>query len=164
MSSPELSATWGEVGGADVPQHYTEPGPGIDHFKTGRGCYTVPVRIGGLGRFPGPGVPVRCGLPLPCGMVRGSAPVRLRDADGRDTPAQAEPAAYWHDGSIRWLLLDFIARGPAHQAVVHPEPQKTPDSPLRVEEDAETITITTGPMKLVVPRTRLALRVRSGST
>jgi len=83
--------------------------------------------------------------------------IELRDKNSVPLLLQAEPAAYWHDGSIRWLLLDFIARDSVYQTVVHPEPQETPGSPLQVEETRDAITIITGPMKLVVPRTRLAL-------
>jgi hypothetical protein len=52
--------------------------------------------------------PVTAGVPFPRGALQGAASVRLCDAGGREVPAQALPLARWPDGSVRWLLLDFL--------------------------------------------------------
>src|SRR5437868_1240523 len=54
--------------------------------------------------------PVTVGLPFPRGALPWPGPVTLADTTGRPVPVQAEPLARWPDGSVRWLLVDFVAR------------------------------------------------------
>jgi len=53
--------------------------------------------------------PVTSGVPLPAGLLRDEGVVSLFAA-GKEIPLQRQVTARWHtDGSIKWLLLDFIA-------------------------------------------------------
>jgi len=53
--------------------------------------------------------PVRVGVPLPRGAIRGEVSARVEGL-----PAQAQILSRWGDGSARWVLLDFTASCPAH--------------------------------------------------
>ena len=53
--------------------------------------------------------PVRLGVPLGCGVASDVEPLALFDSIGRPQPVQTRVLDRWHDGSIRWLLLDFLA-------------------------------------------------------
>jgi len=61
--------------------------------------------------------PVRTGVPLPRGWLPEVAQARLRDADGRDVPAQCRALASWGDGSVKWLLVDALVTVPANSRV-----------------------------------------------
>ena len=97
------------------------------------------------------GQPVATGLPFPKGVLRDPRTLRLLDHDGQPVPLQATPLARWSDGSVKWLLVEFlldaIPEGPARwrldrdaEDVPAPEPGL-----LRVEEAPGSITIQTGP-------------------
>lgn len=51
--------------------------------------------------------PITLGLPFPQGAVADVAHLDLRDAGGRSMALQARALERWHDGSVRWALLDF---------------------------------------------------------
>jgi hypothetical protein len=69
----------------------------------------------GAGR---PAWPVTSGVPFRQGALASAADVRLLGADGQELPAQFEALAQWPDGSVRWLLVDFVAAtAPATPAV-----------------------------------------------
>src|SRR5262245_47952011 len=61
--------------------------------------------------------PVTVGLPLERGALVDPGKIDLRDPAGRGVPSQGQALARWSDGSVRWLLLDFLAAlpGPARQ-------------------------------------------------
>jgi hypothetical protein len=52
--------------------------------------------------------PLSHGIDLPKGLVTNTARLSLADAAGRPLPLQAEPLAWWSDGSIKWLLVDTL--------------------------------------------------------
>src|SRR5262245_5475074 len=54
------------------------------------------------------GQPVTVGVPFPRGALRDLATLRLADDIGKLVPLQTKPLARWSDGSVRWLLIDFI--------------------------------------------------------
>lgn len=56
------------------------------------------------------GVPMTLGVPFPRGVLWDTGNLRLRDADGNEIPMQAKVTAKWaRFGSIKWILLDFVA-------------------------------------------------------
>src|SRR5947209_2030213 len=87
--------------------------------------------------------PVTVGLPFPRGGLQDTGPLSLLGAAGRPIPVQVEPLARWPDGSVKWLLLDFVCPGggpavgrwtllrQARVGRVGPAPLRVP---LRVEE------------------------------
>lgn len=74
------------------------------------------------------GEPVRMGVPLPRGAVRHQSVLGLRAADGAELPVQSRPLDYWPDGSVKWVLLDWLAStGPGREdtfELVTREPQR----------------------------------------
>jgi uncharacterized membrane protein len=57
--------------------------------------------------------PVRSGVPVPQGQLRGPADVRLVDEDGRALGAAIQCTGRWPDGSVKWLLVDTDVNVPA---------------------------------------------------
>jgi hypothetical protein len=54
--------------------------------------------------------PISLGIPLPRGVLTDPRRLALRDHEGQAADVQAEPLARWSDGSVKWLLLDFVLR------------------------------------------------------
>ena len=52
---------------------------------------------------------VTCGVPLPRGFVGSADDLTLLAADGRPVPLGATTTSTYHDGTPRWVLLDFRA-------------------------------------------------------
>ena len=48
-------------------------------------------------------------MPIAAGEVTSAQQVRLVNGAGRSQMLQARVLERWHDGSIRWLLIDFLA-------------------------------------------------------
>ena len=53
--------------------------------------------------------PVAGSVPFPPGTLTSPHRVRLLDGAGNERLVQAETVSRWPDGSVRWLMLDFIA-------------------------------------------------------
>jgi hypothetical protein len=56
------------------------------------------------------GAPVTLGVPLPAGLHQPEARLGLRGADGVVRPCQTRALERWQDGTVRWMLVDFLAR------------------------------------------------------
>ncbi|MBI4626902.1 MAG: hypothetical protein HY736_27230 [Verrucomicrobia bacterium] len=101
--------------------------------------------------------PVRTGVPFPKGDLADAARVRLL-ADGQEVPCQVDVRARWSPhGSIRWLGLAFVAddrggKSPTYKLEYGVEPQAVPAQPVAVQQDADAITVTTGPLKFVIQK------------
>ena len=52
--------------------------------------------------------PVTVGVPFPRGVLRNDASLSLLDSSGNAVPLQLNPLARWSDGSVKWMLFDFI--------------------------------------------------------
>lgn len=54
-------------------------------------------------------MPLAFGIELPAGQVREAAGgLRVQLTEGASLPAQGSPLGRWHDGSVRWLLVDCV--------------------------------------------------------
>lgn len=53
--------------------------------------------------------PVTCGLPWPRGKLQDPAKLSLRDSSGKIQQLQTRVLDRWSDGSVRWVLLDWLA-------------------------------------------------------
>jgi hypothetical protein len=113
--------------------------------------------------IPAGGFPVTCGVPLPAGKVTRLNQIALRDPSGKLVPTQAAVLNRWQDGSLRWVLLDFMA-----QAGAQPEPWRVefgsrpktapaPAQPVRVRRSGNTVRIGTGPIGIVMGEERSQL-------
>lgn len=69
---------------------------------------SIPLTVANPLSFPRVQEPVITGVPIPqrCGL-RDVAAVTLQDEKGRYVRTQFEPLAWWSDGSIKWLLVQF---------------------------------------------------------
>ncbi len=52
--------------------------------------------------------PVTVGVPFPRGALTDPTTLTLTDPDGKPVLLQTEVLARWADGSVKWLLLDFV--------------------------------------------------------
>src|SRR5207253_6359920 len=80
------------------------------------------------------------------GALRDPAALRLLDAEGKPVPLQTTTLAHWPDGSVRWLLLDFLIRAlPAgrHTWTLQPGQPVTPVAPVVIHEEEGSLGIET---------------------
>ncbi len=105
--------------------------------------------------------PVTFGVPLPKGLVRDLARLRLYGPQGKPVPAAFRAVSRWWDDaatqttSVRWIHADFFADvGPRARAVYRlrasDEPEPAPLGPIRVETSAGQIRVRTGPLDFTV--------------
>src|SRR5262245_12616601 len=96
--------------------------------------------------------PVTVGIPYPKGALREPEALRLLGPEGRSVPLQALPLARWSDGSVKWLLVDFLldarVAGSSRWTLVEDEDQDQDHDPrsrsLIVREDPQSIVVETG--------------------
>jgi hypothetical protein len=92
--------------------------------------------------------PVTLGVPWPRGALTVSEPLRLLDGEQRPAPLQTQPLAFWSDGSVKWLLLDFLAAPSAAVPSWRLEPGPPLDIPVRervrVDETPRAVWVETG--------------------
>jgi hypothetical protein len=99
-------------------------------------------------------VVVSNGIPLPMGQVFMASDLQLLDSStGSKVPAGFYPLQKWQDGSWRFVLLSFLTDLPANSQAEYslvPGDGRKQSSSLRVKDDEDTITVTTGPLKFIV--------------
>jgi len=77
--------------------------------------------------------PVRVSVPFGAGELPGEGTLRLTDPLGGACPVQSEVLGRWPDGSVKWLLCDFLAAAPPHGTVAYRlQPGAGEPSPHRV--------------------------------
>ena len=103
----EMRAAMSFILRAAVAWHYNDGSP-IGSFPTRLRTQTIPPTAEASRR----GEPVTCGLPCPRGVLSDLAHLRLVDAEGGARPLQARALDHWPDGSVRWVLLDWLADSP----------------------------------------------------
>ena len=115
-------------------------------------------------------VPLSTGVCFPRGMVRQPAQVRLLDSDGSSVLVQQQPLAHWPDGSIQWMLLDFVAEslavGETHWSLAvdeTPHPGPSMQSPLVVDASGPALRASSGLVTLELQSGRVQVRRRRGS-
>jgi hypothetical protein len=101
--------------------------------------------------------PLTRGFPLPRGLLTDPHAVALTDGAGGEVPLQTQTLASWPDGSVRWLLLDFLVPecGAEQHWTLQPKAGNSPDTPpdgVRVREMADTVIVHTGPAEFHVDR------------
>jgi hypothetical protein len=107
--------------------------------------------------------PLTFGLPLPRGLARDAARLRVRAEAGADLPVQARILSRWDDGSVRWVLVDTQVDTEARQRrdltvdVLAASAALPKSPPLRVFEESGGVSVDTGALRFAVPRARFAL-------
>jgi len=96
------------------------------------------------------------GVPLPAGRFKPDQPFALFLADGTELPVQVGPLVTDADGTLRWVLVDFIdaaaAGGTTGYVLKAARPTARHASPLKVRGGADGVTIETGRITLTVPK------------
>jgi len=118
----------------------------------------VPLEVAedaGVERAPGL---VTSGVPFPMGALKSVDTLRLRDEQGGLVPAQMQATATWRDGSVKWVLLDFLARVPPSgtrrfllESGVPSAPAESPAA-IRVATNGPRLRVTTDRLELVFSR------------
>jgi hypothetical protein len=73
------------------------------------------------------------------------------------------PLANWNDGSVRWLLVDWLATAAADRTVPYTLTSEAPlvaaesDTRIRIAENADAITVSTGPLRFRVSKRRFSI-------
>jgi len=108
--------------------------------------------------------PVTCGLPFAKGELGSAAGVRLLDPDGQEVPLQVEERAWWPDGSVKWLLLNFQADCPPRTSVRYTvefgtdvKRSASPPKPVTAKESPDAVTVNTGRLRFTVNKKSLGL-------
>ncbi len=105
-----------------------------------------------------PCYPVSRGIPLPAAWaVRSPDEVTLRDGQGRALPSAGTVLQRRPDGSVEWMLADFMldfAPEQSHDVTIEhgPNPGIVPAHPVQVEESADSITLSNGITTVVLNR------------
>jgi hypothetical protein len=97
--------------------------------------------------------PVTVGVPLPAGLLRDADGLALRSAE-REVAVQGQALARWADGSVKWLLIDFVADpGEATEAeLCHATPACRQAGKLQVDDLPDAIRVKTGAATFLVDR------------
>jgi hypothetical protein len=107
--------------------------------------------------------PASASVPLPRGRVPSADALWLAAPDGRAAPAQLRALERWPDGSVRWLLVDFLADVPSGGRATYTlrdgKPPKPAGGPrMRIESAADGgRRIDTGVLATTVPAHGTAL-------
>lgn len=107
-----------------------------------------------------PEAQVSFGFPFPQGALFDLKKIRLKHEGGKMFPADVAGLSLWPDGSIKSALISFSEKfSPSESKDIRVEfgnkvsPQTDPvASPLQVEEDEETIKISTGKLTVIVEK------------
>src|SRR6516164_7255920 len=90
------------------------------------------------------GEPVSCGIPWPQGVLTDPARLWLSDSRGQAAVLQTRVLDRWPDGSVRWLLLDWLATdlGGTTATLFAPGPPGEPvGARLKVQQAAAEIIV-----------------------
>ncbi|MBM3474089.1 MAG: hypothetical protein FJX75_12540 [Armatimonadetes bacterium] len=124
---------------------------------------SVPVSLledAGVAR---PASPISFGFPCPEGGVFDLTQLRVLGAEGREIPAQFTATAFWPDGSLKWVLVDFAADlkpGEDRSCTIElgsSVKRAASPTPLKVSDEAGQVTVVTGPLRAVLDKQRFNL-------
>lgn len=106
-----------------------------------------------------PDEPVAVGVPFPRGLIKQLPEITaVTDTDKRK-PVQAHPLAVWDDGSIKFALAQFpvdLPRNSSTRLRLEPGQAPRPAPVCRLEEQADSLVINTGPMQVFVNKAKTA--------
>jgi len=141
---------------------FTRPSPFAGAVKRA----TMPLRVENPYDFAVEGSPVTSGVPFAEGELGDVSHLRLLSPDGAAAPFQGKATGRWRDGSIKWVLLSFLADVPAGETAeytleygtaVGPQEFQTP---LTAKRTGERLTVNTGPLRVEFDGERSGFPVR----
>jgi hypothetical protein len=110
---------------------------------------TIALNVDSPAQLPGP-QPVCAGVPLPQGLLSKTRDLALMNPAGKPALFQSQPLARWPDGSIRWLLLDFVLpevpSGTSRWTLqIEPRSSRPPAGPkIAIDKSSQGLKINTG--------------------
>ncbi len=106
--------------------------------------------------------PLRCGIPLPQGSHHTSDRLKLSTLDGKPVPSHFTATAHWPDGSIKWVLADFVTSLASNEStvlnLVENADLTESTNPVEIQGDDEEIRITTGEHRFSIDKRSFRLR------
>jgi hypothetical protein len=103
---------------------------------------------------------VTSGVPFARGAVKDPARLAV-SSGGKPLPAQFLKLVSWDDGSVRWALMDVQvdvpAGGKVELIVSDSGANPAPAAPVTVEDGAEAVKVSTGPLQFAVARKKPGL-------
>ena len=125
------------------------------------GGIKIPLSVRSFSESPVPPMPVWTGVPFARSAVKKADSLRLLGPEGKPVPAQFDVLAIWAVGSVKWVLVSFVAARPIARRI-GPEwtelsytlvddasvEMPPPPQPVRVRPDTNDITVTTGPLQV----------------
>ncbi len=104
----------------------------------------IPFDLVVSGPLPRPGYPVRSSVPFSRGGAAAGSSFGLRDPAGRDIPIATTEISHWPDGSIRWLLCEFVATRQGRYRLVRGAVSARPAQPVRIRSGRSRTTLSNG--------------------
>ena len=97
------------------------------------------------------------GVPLPRGFLKSTTYLAVVDDDGNQVDAQFEPAAFWPDGSLRWVLVHMLYENLRHNekrryVIGVVQKSATTDTMMTVVSDKSFVEIDNGVFRLRLRR------------
>ena len=102
---------------------------------------------------------VSSGVPFAQAALQTNQPMHVRGPAGA-IPTQTRVLGTWPDGSVKWLLVQFLADCPANTDCVYdlgPGDAPLSKPQLRTENRRDAIVVDTGPLRVEMPKNSLAL-------
>lgn len=165
-----MRVTGGDVSNGLVPARHWLP-LAVVLWALPAAALNVPVRVVESAGVARTGAPASASVPIPVGMLRDPHGVWLAAPDGRPAPLQTQALERWPDGSVRWLLLDFLADVPRDGERTFSlrqgaAPKGAAGPAIRATEHDGTRAFDTGPVQIAVPADGGALLagIRNGAT
>lgn len=121
-----------------------EPKPAASCERRNREAIQVPLRLHSRIDVRAGCQPVTVGLPFAKGMLRDATDAWLAAPQGSRQPAQTQVLDRWSDGSVRWLLLDYMApelQAGATECVVAIVPSEEGPAPASEENGARGMSL-----------------------
>ncbi|MFP3903430.1 MAG: beta-L-arabinofuranosidase domain-containing protein, partial [Armatimonadota bacterium] len=112
---------------------------------------SIPIHFPKLSRYDRSAEPVTAAIPFPRSTLGDGMKVCVHNAN-LPVPTQSRTTATWPDGSVKWLLVDFLADLPGNAAAdftLHADGScAEPSQPVQARQVTGRIVIDTGPLAL----------------
>ena len=100
--------------------------------------------------------PLTVGIPFPKGQLPEAFPAVLRGQSGAATPVETTPLAHWGDGSVKWLLAEWLSAALPEgrsdwRLEVGPDAEK-PGQGVQIRQGSEVLHVDTGAATFEIDR------------
>jgi PcRGLX-like protein central beta sandwich domain/PcRGLX-like N-terminal RIFT barrel domain len=124
------------------------------------GAVEVKLTVEDAAKVARKGEAVTTGVPFARGVLKDVSKLSV-SAGGKKVPAQFTKTVPWDDGSVRWALLDtqvdLAAGGKTTLTVSDSGGGIAPASPVKVDDGADAVKVSTGPLEFVVSKKKFNL-------